>query len=178
MSNSEHSVSANLGKWMIYAAWIILLLLLTLLFNQHIQKQYNPNTTIQINPAPGGAQEIVLQRNRYGHYVTTGRINGHPVTFLLDTGATTISIPETVAKTLGVKPGVPLAVRTANGTITVYHTKLNSVAIGPIELRQLRADINPHMEGNEILLGMNFLKHLDLIQRGDQLILRKITLKE
>lgn len=154
---------------MVYAAWILLLGLLTYFFNNYLEQQQNPNREI---PSASSGTEIRLQRNRYGHYVTSGRINGQPVTFLLDTGATTISIPQTVARKLNLRAGAPIPVRTANGTVTVYSTRLNSVSIGPIELPDLRADINPHMDGTEILLGMNFLRHLELLQQGDQLILR------
>ena len=170
-----HQETERLGKWMVYAAWILFLILLTVLFNNYLDKQHNPNTNIQISHNNSEIQEITLQRNRYGHYVTSGRINSKPVVFLLDTGATTISIPEGVARKLGLKKGVPHSVHTANGTITVYSTMLNSVAIGPIELRQLRAGVNPHMDGQEILLGMNFLKQIEMIQRGDQLILRRVS---
>ncbi len=159
---------------MVYGAWIIFLILLTVLFNNYLEKQNNPNTDVYGQIASDQSIEVILQRNRYGHYVTNGEINGKPVTFLLDTGATTISVPQKTAQRLGLKKGVPLSAHTANGTVTVYHTKLDSVSIGHISLHQLRGDINPNMGGEEILLGMNFLKHLELVQRGNQLILRQL----
>ncbi len=158
---------------MVYAAWILFLLLLTVFFNNYLEQQYNPNSDIHI--AQDSNEEITLLRNRYGHYVTSGRINGQKVTFLLDTGATTISIPQNIAQRIGLSAGTPIQVSTANGTITVYNTVLDSVSIGPITLHQLRAGINPYMDGEEILLGMNFLKHLELTQRGKQLIIRNIA---
>ena len=161
MSSHEHQYTSAIGKWMVYAAWILLLVLLTIYFNNYLDKLNNPNPVVQTQIGVDKLPEVILQRNRYGHYVTHGKINGKSVTFLLDTGATTISIPTQTAKRLMLKSGVPLSVQTANGSVTVYSTKLNSVAIGPIELRDLRGDINPHMDGDEVLLGMNFLKHLD-----------------
>ena len=53
---------------------------------------------------------------------------------------------------------------TANGRIEVYSTLLREVNLG---------GINPHMPGDEVLLGMSFLKHLDFSQRSDQLLLRQ-----
>lgn len=173
MSQSDPQQNAAIGKWMVYAAWILFLALLTVFFNNYLEKQHNPNTQLKELVGSDGSYQVRLKRNRYGHYVTTGRINGQTVTFLLDTGATNISIPEGVARKLGLERGAAHSVMTANGSITVYSTVLNSVAIGPLEIHGLRGGINPHMGGNEILLGMNFLKHLELIQRGDELILNK-----
>ena len=56
---------------------------------------------------------------------------------------------------------------------TFAHPDGTKVAIGPIELSTVKASINPNMLGNEILLGMSFLKHLELLQRGDKLTLRQ-----
>ena len=173
MLRTNPEPTKEIGKWMVYASWILFLALLTLIFNHYLEKQYNPNEKVQQSVDPDGTYQVSLTRNRYGHYVTSGSINGQPVTFLLDTGATNISIPEPVARRLELKRGTPLSVSTANGVITVYNTVLDRVAIGLLEIRGLRGGINPHMGGDEILLGMNFLKRLELIQRGDQLILRK-----
>ena len=172
MPRTDPEPGKTIGKWMVYASWILFLALLTVFFNNYLEKQYNPNAKVQKSLNPDGSYDVSLTRNRYGHYVTNGLINGRSVTFLLDTGATNISIPEPVARHLGLEPGAPHSVSTANGTITVYSTMLDSVAIGPLEIQGLLGDINPYMGGEEILLGMNFLKHLEIIQRGDQLILR------
>lgn len=158
---------------MVYAAWILLLALLTWFFNNYLEQQTNPNRRLAEFVSPDGTYQVSLARNRYGHYVTSGLINGQPVTLLLDTGATHISIPEAIARRLGLKRGVAQSVITASGPITVYTTHLASVAIGLLEIRNLRGGINPYMAGDEILLGMNFLKHVEIIQRGDRWILKK-----
>ncbi len=66
------------------------------------------------------------------------KINPKPVTFLLDTGATLISIPETIARQLQLAKGYPVQSRTANGSIEVFATKLDSVSIGAIEINNIR----------------------------------------
>lgn len=104
--------------------------------------------------------------------MVNGKINHKQVTFLIDTGATLISIPETVARKLQLTKGYPAQSRTANGIIEVFGTRLDSVSIGAIELNNIRATINPHMDGNEILLGMSFMRHLEMTQKGQELILR------
>lgn len=159
---------------MIYMAWILFLGILTMGFNKLLENQNNPNQNVEISYNDDRIAEVRLEQNRQGHYVANGKINGGMVTFLLDTGATQISIPEKVAQRLGLKKGYPSQVITANGTIKVYSTKLNSVSLGAITLHNLRGHINPHMEGDEILLGMNFMKHLEIIQRERQLLLRHL----
>lgn len=158
---------------MIILGWITVLGLLTLFFSDYLTRQYNPNQELTVTQAKDGAVEVRLQRNRYGHYVATGTINNQPVTFLLDTGATHISVPGRVARDLGLEPGMRMPVATANGQIDVYATRLDSVSLGGIELSNVRANINPYMDMDDILLGMSFLKHLNFSQHGDQLIIRQ-----
>jgi len=163
--------SSKIGQGMISIAWLLLLAILTYGFNNYLEQQNNPNQNISAEQYNNIA-EVKLKQNRYGHYVATGQINNIPVTFLLDTGATVISIPEHIASKLQLEKGYPSQSRTANGTITVYGTRLDSVGIGSIELNNIRASINPHMSGDEILLGMSFMKHLEMIQKGNELILK------
>ena len=120
-----------------------------------------------------GGTQIVLERNRYGHYNVSGRINNQPVEFMLDTGATLVAIPAKLADRLGLVRGAPTQVKTANGTAIAYATRLASVRLGDIELRDVRAHISPGMDGDEVLLGMSVLKKLEFSQRGTSLTLRQ-----
>jgi len=158
---------------MMIAAWVIALGLLSLFFSDILDKQWNPNQNIQSSISDQGAHEIRLKRNKQGHYLARGRINGQPVTFLLDTGATLVSIPENIARKLSLKAGTRSYANTANGVIETYNTRLDAIGIGSIELYDIAAQINPHMHTDEILLGMSFLKRLELIQRGDTLTIRQ-----
>lgn len=157
---------------MTFAAWVIFLILLTLFFNSKLEQQRNPNQAVfsQVNEA--GVQEVMLKRNRFGHYVTSGTVNGHDVEFLLDTGASDVAIPAQLADELGLARGMPVQYQTANGVITAYRTTLDSVSIGPMSVHNVPASINPGMRDMEILLGMSVLKHVEFTQRGDTLILR------
>lgn len=157
---------------MVFAAWALLAGLLTMVFSNVLEHQHNPNQQVQINPRSDGFKEIVLRRNRLGHYVATGKINGTEVEFLLDTGATNVAIPQQIATNLGLKRGVPLTTYTANGMVQTYATTLDHVALGSVSATGVLANINPHMAGNQILLGMSFLKQFELLQRGDQLTIR------
>ncbi len=161
-----------MGRGMIYVAWLLALGLLTWIFSGWLDAQRNPNRQVK-SVTKDGAYAVTLERNRYGHYYVTGLINGREVEFILDTGATTVSVPAPVAHQLGLKQGPPVFSTTANGTITTYLTQLASVSVGDITLHDVKANINPHMGGNEVLLGMSFLKHLEFTQRGNTLILKR-----
>lgn len=163
----------RLGKGMIYVAWLLALGLLTWIFSGWLDAERNPNRHVK-SVVADGMPVVVLERNRYGHYSATGQINGHDVEFMLDTGATTVSIPASVATRLRLKRGPAVSVSTANGTVTTYLTRLESVKLGDIELHNVKANINPHTESNEVLLGMSFLKHLEFTQRGGTLVLKQL----
>lgn len=174
--NSSHHPDNNthgMGKMMYLIGIILALVLLTWLFAGVEESIINPNQQLETYYDGDGGREVVLQRNRYGHYVLDGKINGQTVTFLLDTGATDVSIPGNLADRLGLKRGRSQQYRTANGTIIGYQTRIDSLKLGEIELRDVRASINPQERGSELLLGMSVLKNIDFSQRGDTLTLRQ-----
>ena len=158
---------------MLYVAWIIVLGLLTYVAGLWEQDQINPNAAPLSNHHQGRV-EVILHQNRWGHYVTSGLINQTKVLFLLDTGASEVSIPESIAHSLRLEKGPPMRRITANGEITVYATQIDQLSIGDIELNNISASINPHSDDNVILLGMSVLKRVDFNQTGKQLTLRQI----
>ena len=158
---------------MLIVAWIIGLGLLTVLFDDQLAKQFNPNAE-PISSSEQGVQEVRLKRNRAGHYVSGGAINGQPVVFLLDTGATHVSVPMHLAEQLNLQKGRASWVRTANGRIQVAQTNIQRLSIGDIQLNNVRANLNPGFKDNEILLGMSALKQLEFTQKGEWLILRSL----
>lgn len=163
----------RMGMTMHFLAWAVLLGMGFFFFKDILQKQYNPNNNLNTRYSDKGSKEVVLQRNKFGHYVTAGKINGQPVVFMLDTGATGVAIPADVAKRLGLKRGQAYRTQTANGVGTSYAATLDQVSVGGIELQNVRAGITPGLRTNEILLGMSFLKHIEFTQRGDTLTLRQ-----
>ena len=163
------------GKWMVIAAWISVIGLLVIVFDGVLENQYNPNQHINYATARAGTT-ITLDQNRQGHYVLSGQINRVPVTFLLDTGATSVSIPARVAQKINLPIGQQYPVQTANGSVFVTDTLLDSLTLGPIELQNIRANINPGMQSDKILLGMNVLKDLELLQQNNQLTIKVPTL--
>jgi aspartyl protease family protein len=163
----------RMGLAMQIFAWVVFLGLGAFYFSDVLEKQFNPNQSLQTHYTQDGVREVTLQRNKFGHYVTSGEINGQSVTFLLDTGATGVAIPESTAKRLGLQRGRAYQSQTANGMAIGYATMLDLVAVGDIQLRGVRAGIAPGLQEGQILLGMTFLKHIEFTQRGDTLILRQ-----
>ena len=157
---------------MMVAAWLIFLALLFGVFDHLDSQRNNPNQNI-VTTIDGATKEIVLVRNAHSHYVTNGLINDVGVVFLLDTGATEIAIPEGLAKKIGLLKGRRYTVKTANGNTNAYRTRLDSASIGDISRYDLNATILTNMQGNEVLLGMNFLKHFEIIQKGKTLTIRQ-----
>jgi len=172
MDNPQQSPPGKkLGKSMWIATWIVGLLLLSMFFADQEKGWLNPNQTPEYHTTQAGVQEVILQRNRQGHYIVSGNINGNDADFLLDTGATDVVVSGNLAKAYGLKRGHRSIASTANGNVTVYATRIEQLTIGNITLYQVPASINPGMD-DLILLGMSALKQVELTQRGDTLTLK------
>jgi aspartyl protease family protein len=162
----------KMGQGMLFVSLVLALVLMTWFFGRLEERQHNPNQLPVSTSAPHSV-EVILERNRAGHYVTSGTINGHAVEFLLDTGATEVVVPIKLANDLGLQSGYKSQAMTANGPIIVFSTEINQLSIGQINLTDIRASINPEMHAGSILLGMSALKQIEFIQRGNQLTLRQ-----
>jgi len=177
LREEEHSQAVQaqkrMGLGMMVITWVLALGLAAWFFSDVLERQFNPNTTLRTTQTGAGVREVSLKRNKYGHYVTSGRINGEPVTFMLDTGATGVAIPLGLAEAMGLPRGRAFHSQTANGTTLSYSTRLDSVAVGGIALEDVPASIVSGMQMDVVLLGMTFLKHIEFSQRGDTLTLRQ-----
>ncbi|WP_371926165.1 TIGR02281 family clan AA aspartic protease [Pseudomonas sp. LPB0260] len=161
---------------MLVLAWLAALLLATRFFADWEESQRNPNR--QPESLHGSDYvEVRLASSRQGHYRATGQINGEPVTFLLDTGATQVAVPVEAARRLGLRAGAAITISTANGRATAHRTQLASLRLGDIVLHDVEALIAPGMDGEEVLLGMSALKQLEFTQRDGTLMLRQSTLR-
>lgn len=160
------------GRAMIFVASLMVLGLLTWFFQGALDSQYNPNQNLH-SEMVGGARQVTLKANRQDHYVAAAQINRQPVEVMIDTGATQVAIAEATARRIGLVPGAPTMVSTANGMAQVRLTRLDSVRIGDIEVRDVGGIIVPNMSDPEVLIGMNFLRELEMTHREGQLILRQ-----
>lgn len=171
MSQDQENSQSSMGKWMFAFAWLMGIFLLTLLFDDLLLERFNPNS----EPASyvvGNSTEVRLKQNDMGHYVVSGTINRQPVIFLLDTGATDVSIPAHLADELGLLPGARQRAMTANGSVIMYQTHIDELSIGEIQLGNVDGNLNPGMRSDKILLGMSALKQLEFSQKDGWLVLR------
>ncbi|HDS1736215.1 TIGR02281 family clan AA aspartic protease [Pseudomonas sp. BP8] len=160
------------GRVLMIVAWAAAMFLATRFFGQWEEHQQNPNAQPQSTQGEGFI-EVRLLSNGNGHFVADGAINGQAVHFMLDTGATDVAIPESLARSMQLKRGAPVMLSTANGRTEGYRTRLDSVQLGDIRLRDVRALVVPGLDGETVLLGMSALKQLEFTQRGGSMLLRQ-----
>ncbi len=171
---TQRAPGQRLGRIMLVLAWIAGLALATRYFGVWEDRQRNPNQAPQSIHGDGYV-ELRLASSRQGHYLLNGQINGQGVTFLLDTGATQVAVPEALAARLALERGAPITLSTANGRATGWRTRLDQLQLGDIRLSGVAALIAPGMDGDEVLLGMSALKQLEFTQRDGTLVLRQNT---
>ena len=117
----------------------------------------------------------ILASDRNGHFVSSGSVNGSAVQFLVDTGATMVSMSVADAKHAGVNylAGARLYLQTANGVVPGYGVKLAKVTLGDITLRDVDGLVSEGGDLPVVLLGMSFLGKLEMRREGDALTLIK-----
>ena len=131
---TEYDQTNKIGRYFVWIAWLLAIALLVFVFQGMLDQQYNPNSQPDIYLSDAGIAEVHLKQNRQGHYLTRGKINEQSLTFLLDTGATQVSIPAHIAEQLNLQSNGSYRVQTANGSVKVYQTRLNQLSIGNIFL--------------------------------------------
>jgi aspartyl protease family protein len=112
------------------------------------------NRQIMVN-----ASTVEVPRSRDGHYYLTLKINGAPVDFVVDTGATQVVLSQDDARRIGIEPDALVylgTANTANGTVRTASVSLDTVTLGEITDLGVRATVNGgQMDGS--LLGMSYL---------------------
>lgn len=121
-----------------------------------------------------GPENVRLSADRQGHFYTNGTVNGRSVRFLVDTGATMISLGAGDARRLGLnfEQGQKGLTQTANGQAVASKVQLDTVRIGGVTLHQVDALI--HQTDMPIaLLGMSFLSRMEMLNDGQTMTLKK-----
>jgi aspartyl protease family protein len=109
-------------------------------------------------------------------YTVIGSINGFPVNFVIDTGATAVSMNSHQARRLGIDyeaEGEPGLSQTASGIVKSFMVHLKRVKVGEIELTNVQGSVHEGDFPTEVLLGMSFLGRLDIKREGGVMELRK-----
>ncbi|EIK96976.1 hypothetical protein PMM47T1_09961 [Pseudomonas sp. M47T1] len=171
---SQQPAGKRAGRVFLFLFWAALLFLASRYFAHLQQSRENPNPVVASEHGQGFV-EVRLASNGQGHFVASGMINGKPVQFMLDTGATDVAVSRSLAEKLKLPYGYPITVSTANGNAQGYRTRLDSLQLGDIVLKDVRAVAIPDMDGDQVLLGMSALKQLEFSQRGGTMLLRQTT---
>ncbi|WP_232297972.1 TIGR02281 family clan AA aspartic protease [Nitrosospira sp. NpAV] len=129
--------------------------------------------TIAVASPELAAGEVVIPRSRDGHYYVRGAINGHAVNFMVDTGASMVSINRDIALRSGLAGGIPANFSTPNGTVMGEIVAGQTIEAGGIVVEGLSVGIG--IQGNIALLGQNFLRRVDVLQSNDKMVLRVKT---
>jgi aspartyl protease family protein len=129
--------------------------------------------SISASFAPSGKASVTLVADTRGHFVTTGSVNGGTVKFLVDTGASMVSMGATEAKRLGINylRGEGGLASTANGIAHVYRVKLDSVKVGDIAISNVDGLVHEGAGPDIVLLGMSFLNRVEMRRDGTSMTL-------
>jgi len=121
----------------------------------------------------GDRGKALLAADSSGHFFADAIVNGLPLRFIVDTGATLIALPQREAERLGInyRAGRASHTRTANGVVEVYVVKLDSVRIGGIDLHNVDATVHVGPGLDQALLGMSFLNRVQMQRDGGTMTL-------
>jgi aspartyl protease family protein len=144
--------------------WCVLMGLLYLLMTHYLKPK-------QAQVRSNG--DLVIERSSNGHFYTLGTINGQEVKFMVDTGASLVSISDAFAHQAGLRGGTPTTFSTANGSRPGRMVEGVKIAIGPVSVSNVRVGVGLQLgDDNEALLGQSFLSKFDITMGKNQMVLR------
>lgn len=120
-----------------------------------------------------GDGALIIPRDRDGHFRVAGSVNGQPVNFMVDTGASLVAVTDALARRAGLQGGERTTFRTANGTREGWVVRADAIAVRSLSVSGLRVGTGYTGEDEaDALLGQNFLRHFDVEIQRDQMVLR------
>ena len=135
-----------------------------------------PGSAMTVEQSSGGVTEVRIRKRLDGHFTAKVKVNGNPISMIVDTGASTIVLRPEDAKKAGIDIGrlsYRVPVLTANGRTLAARVRLDKVAIGPLDRNKVDALVAQPNALTQSLLGMSFLSRLRSYEfSGDFLTLR------
>lgn len=169
MSKPTLQQTTRLGALAITAVWLAVAAVLYLVFDRIEQ-----NRQASLKPYALSSGDLVIPRQRDGHFHVEGEVNRQPVTFLVDTGASHVSVSQTLAIQAGLPSGQNITLHTANGQLPGQLVRNVPVRAGHLVLNNTSVTIGlAGMPPDQALLGQAFLKHFDVEIRRDEMLLRQ-----
>lgn len=121
----------------------------------------------------GATGDLRVPRSRDGHFYIAGTVNGRPVEFLVDTGASTVVVSEELARRAGLSGGTPTVFQTANGAVQGRTVPGVAVTAGPLSVSSLRVGVGlVGGKADQALLGQNFLARFNVSITHKEMVLR------
>lgn len=147
--------------------WIIIFTIAYLYFDTRLE----PRVSVAREYLENGA--VIIPRSWDGHYYVNGSINDFPIKFMIDTGASVVSVGKQFARLADLPKGRPASFATAGGVVQGEMVFNQTIEAGGIVMNGLQVSVGLH--GDVALLGQNFLRSIDVIQSKDTMILRVRT---
>ncbi|MEI7785575.1 MAG: retropepsin-like aspartic protease [Betaproteobacteria bacterium] len=167
MPNIHNTV--RFGAVAIAAVWTAIAAVLYLGF-EYIEQ----GKQAKLRPYTRGAGELVIPRQRDGHFHVDGEVNRQPVKFLVDTGASHVAISQTLAEQAGLPAGSPITLNTANGQRAGQLVRGVPVRAGDLVLNDASVSVGlSGLPAGQALLGQSFLKQFDVEINREAMVLRR-----
>lgn len=131
----------------------------------------SPEVKMDEDGSSSAVGPLILGQGNNGHYFVDGAINDHFLNFVIDTGASVVSLPQSVATSAGLHCVSQVTMRTGNGNSRACLTIIQKLKFGSFTLKDVEAVIAPNLD--QPLLGMNVLKRFRVEQDGGQMRLSK-----
>lgn len=159
------STGLKWGPFGIVVFWMLIMGLMYAAMNHYLK----PKPVIV-----SASGDLLIPRARDGHFYAPGFVNGKPVNFLVDTGASLVTVSESFARHAGLSTGVPTVFRTANGELPGRVVSDVPVTIGPVDVSGVKIGVGfvGHERG-DALLGQSFLSKFEIVLSKEQMVLRK-----
>lgn len=137
-----------------------------------------PATEPAKKPAAPQLAEVILSPSPNGNFYVKGQINGQDVIFVVDTGATAVSIPDRLRWKLGLTRGRYLQSATANGIAGMYEAQVKHISVGPLRFKDVTAVLYPNAPDDTVLLGMTALRNVRMEQQNGRMVLQQLIVPE
>jgi aspartyl protease family protein len=169
MSPPQPQQTARLGAVAVAAVWLLVAAVMYLGF-EYLEE----SRRAKLQPYTLGSGELVIPRQRDGHFHVKGEVNRQPVVFLIDTGASHVSVSQALADQAGLPAGSPITLNTANGQRPGQLVRGVPVRAGDLVLND--ASVSVGLSGlppDQALLGQSFLKQFDVEINRQTMVLRR-----
>ena len=148
--------------------WIVVATLLWAGFHWHEARQ-----RVNLTAYTATSGELVIPRSPDGHFYVSGEVNHEPVTFLVDTGATSVAVTEKLAQAARLPKGQPIVLTTASGNAQGRLVRNVPIKVGPLTHNDATVTVGLQAERADIaLLGQSFLRHFDVRITAEQMTLQ------